>query len=179
MSKPIQLIPPGLLGLLQLKQGGRNPNELLETVQATIDLRDWYFQSRTVDATTLIGGNPSIALTVPGNFVFTANPATVPNGQFWYVFDYTIDALIATAADSLRIAPCWIANNNVAPVQRYLLGPDANDIVSARANRHLMAKADHGFWLPPGAALGVEAFDVLTGTSITVTAHVRAVPLSI
>lgn len=176
---PIQLIPPGLLGLLQLKQAGRNPSDLLETVQAVIEMRDWYFQSRTVDATTLIGGNPSINITVPGNFAFTTNPALVPNGQWWYVTDFTVDALIATAADSIRLAACWMPNNALAPVQRYLLGPDANDIVSARANRHVMAKADHGIWLPPGSSLGVEVFDVLTAGNITVTAHVRAVVLPI
>jgi hypothetical protein len=37
-SGPVQLSPPGLLGLLQLKNQGRSPRDLLDSYQPTFDL---------------------------------------------------------------------------------------------------------------------------------------------
>ena len=53
------------------------------------------------------------------------------------------------------------------------LGPPVADVVTARA-RQIRAVA-RGFWLPPGASLGVFVHDDLTAGTITLTGNVRGV----
>lgn len=176
MSGPIQTIPQGLLGLLQLKQTGNNPRDLAESVQPTVDQFPLWIQRLSVDISlALFGGNSSVAIPTAnaGANFFTTNPLNVPQGVAWYVESYTISASLL-AAESVIFAPgvLYIGLGMMHP-----LTPPVADVVTARA-RQIRAAA-RGFWLPPGAALGAFVFDNVTAATITLTGNVRGVQVPI
>jgi len=70
-SGPIQVPLPGLLGLLQLKNLGRNPYGMQDSVQPIIDLLPFYAQAQGVEVLT---GNVAIAAVGGAG-------AAVPSGQ--------------------------------------------------------------------------------------------------
>lgn len=88
-SKPIQLIPTGLLGFFQLKNGGQNPNVMPDTLQCVLEMRDWYLQTQ---AFVLPGTDVAIAA------VGLANYLTVPNGKIWFVHAAQAQIQLAAAA---------------------------------------------------------------------------------
>jgi hypothetical protein len=182
--RPIQRIPKGLLGLLQLKQLGILPGELLETVQPTYDLFQQYAQDINVDTYGLFPGlTPPTTLgatiTAPTHGVQAMNvpfAAIVPAGQLWYITNMSIMATINTAADTVRFAPIVIQQNIPGIWQ---IGPDVADVVSARA-RNAIAFADIvPFWAWPGALFAILIFDSNTATSIAFQLHLRGSALQI
>lgn len=175
---PIQVIPPGLTGLLQLKQTGRVPSTLLEDVRGVIELRDWYLTARRVDVAGLVGGQPS-RVTVTGQqgfAVFTTNPVTVPSGQLWYVEQATVVASGGLAADTIRFAFGIVSPAPANAFQQ--VGPDVNDVVTGRT-RFLSTKADRGFWAFPGDSFQTLAYDVVSagGWTLAMAARVTICPI--
>lgn len=90
MARPIQVIAPGLLGYLQLKSNGRNPDTLMEEVRPTIDVKEWLLTAQR----EYISG--SAALAAPGvssryvGFVDGGgNAILVPPDELWYVWNAT------------------------------------------------------------------------------------------
>lgn len=182
MSGPIQVVPAGLLGLLQLKQTGANPRDLLDTVQPSVDLLDSWRQARMLDAMSLPnwGANPSVTQNTPTGYnVFLVGgvAAAVPTNQWWYIDQLAVQLVIPAAADTCRFQPACSMNPGVAPQQQYAVGPDVADVASARLNRQLWARADRSFWAPPGSTFGVRVFDAVTATNLVFTLYLRAVPL--
>lgn len=174
MAGPIQTIAPGLLGLLQLKQTGKNPETLAEIVAPVIEMRDWYMQARNLDDISLLPG-VTLSVNVPtagkGNYGY-AN-AVVPNGQIWWVTHYWIVADLL-AAETIRLAPCLLrANGNLVG----LSCNDVNDVVTARV-RGIVTTAIN-FWAKPGDQFGVRVFDSLTAANIAVAAGIRATPMQV
>lgn len=55
---PIQVPPPGLLSLLNLKNTGRNPERMHDTYTPTLELRDMLLQFNLLDALKTLGGTP-------------------------------------------------------------------------------------------------------------------------
>lgn len=175
---PINLIAPGLLGLLQLKQFGKNPDELAGVVQGTIELRDWYMQARIEDEVSLFGSTPQklLATASPGLGIFTAGGVncTVPNNQAWYVYQLNVAANLL-AAETIRFAP---ALQRAPTGQQFQIGPDVADVVTVRA-RTISAEILAPFWVRQGDTFGVLTFDDLTAANITVSLFLRAVRIPI
>lgn len=180
---PIQIVPPGLVGLLQLKQLGRLPDKLADTVAGVIELRDWYLTSRRVDNLALLGGTPifNAATGVTGNHTFSsAGPlAVVPQNQLWYVEQMMVDcvntaAMVAT--DVVRFCGVILPG---AGGQQIQVTNDVSDYVQAARTRVIDCKADRGFWMFPGDNLAVRIMDNITTNGWTFALTFRATPCAI
>lgn len=184
MSGPIQNVPAGLLGLLQLKQSGRNPAELLETVAPIYEMRDQYMQSKQLDQIALFGDTCKTAnfpTTSPGFKIASVNGlgvvnCTVPQGQTWYVEQMTGIASTPAAADSIRLATAIQGPNLGTQTVFLLTGSDFNDVVTART-RVIVCKSDRPFWAPAGWSFGFWVIDDATAGNWAVTLHMRATPM--
>lgn len=84
-NKPIQLQPSGLLGLLQLKNNGRNPSVLADSVQPVLDL--WPHYLLTNGEQTL---SANIAVAGPGGAGPAVPDSLVPEGECWAVQLFSI-----------------------------------------------------------------------------------------
>lgn len=182
---PIQVVPPGLLGLLQLKQLGRLPDKLTDTVAGVIELRDWFLTARRVETLTLFPTIPTKALATGNNgnqlFQSGAPPANcvVPQNQIWWVEELSVDvvntgAMVAT--DLIRFAPEIVNNQGNVFL---LTGPDVSDYILAARTRVMTARCDRGFWAFPGDGFAIRVFDVVTTNGYTATMHLRATPCPI
>ena len=175
MSGPIQTIPQGLLSLLQLKQTGSNPSQLLETVAPVVDLVQWWLQRQVVDLSFQLFGAVSTVLIGPaghGQTAFTTNPITVPQQQQWWIESFSLGGTLL-AAEGITLAPLMLEAGGTT----HLLGPPYADVVTARARD--FAVSVRNFWLAPGSSLGVRVMDANTAATITVSGAIRGVALSI
>ena len=170
MPGAIQTLPPGLLGFLQIKNSGANPSDLSQQLVATLELRDWYFQARMLDANNLFGGNPSVNAALGVNFFATM---IVPNNAWLYVDSYDIVCSLL-AADFIRAAPCLYTFPGLTGQSQLLVGPDVSDVVTARARQWQAGSWPRGFFAPPGSQFGFRVFDFTTVGSISVTGMIKA-----
>jgi len=79
VSGPIQTFPAGLLGFLGLKNGGQNPDVLLNEVRAGIDLTNFYAYGLESEQ-----GSDSLPFALGGGTNYSAF-FTVPAKKVWYV----------------------------------------------------------------------------------------------
>lgn len=170
MSGPIQTLPIGLLGLLQLKSSGSNPSQLSDTVSAVYDIGKYYEQQQSQYCASLFGATPSLTTNARGQPVFQVAGAniTVPNKELWLVQEWSIFCNLL-AAEYIRFAPAYSPPGSLGTVQ---LGPDYNDAVTARA-RFASAKIDRPFFAVPGTFFLAYVFDVATAGSITVQCEMK------
>lgn len=176
MAGPIQVLPPGLLGFLQIKNAGRNPDNLLSDLQPSLNLLEWYLNARATDALNIFGGNGSVNAAGSGALLSLTN-WTVPNNTWLYVFEFTVVCSLL-AAESIRFAPMLLTFPGIAGQSQLQTGPDYNDVVTARARR-ATATSYGPFWAPPGSQFAVNVLDALTAGNIAVTGHLRATPLPV
>jgi len=99
-SGPVQVIPPGFLGLLNLKNQGRIPDVLQGNFQPTLDMLEWLlFANREI-----LRSEASIGATASSSFFhMTSNgPLRIPEHEVWYVWDINVELSIpAGGASSL------------------------------------------------------------------------------
>lgn len=95
---PVNLIPPGLLGVLNLKQMGSNPSTLVQSYQPVIDTLRWLLNGNREGLTD----TANLGAGAGGRLVQFTN-ITVPQNEWWYVHNASFTATVA-AGDSL-IAP--------------------------------------------------------------------------
>lgn len=161
-SPSVQVLPPGLLGYLQLKNLGQNPRSLIDAYQPTIDLRDWLLQAnyRTLDRTVLL---PNNTVGINGTTV----PIIVPDTEWWFVHEAYLQTatLIATDTAAAGIgftlpaaAPTFLGM--LAQIRGPLTGP----------NKRLFSSnvpiAGGGIFLPAGAQVGVLVEQCASATTI-------------
>lgn len=174
MSGPIQVLPRGLLSLLQLKQMGKSPSQLAEVVAPTLDIMEFYRQGLFVDQRNFLPSGSATLLFNARNFngPFTngTETLTAPNNETWYVERFSAIGNIP-AADTCRIA---LAIASVPAVTVLPVSEDVTDVLNAR-NRTFSICARSPFWLPPGWQIGAVVMDVLTGTNISLIASMRAI----
>ncbi len=159
-SGPIQLIPPGLLGLLQIKSpAGQNPNVLNADVQPTLEMLDLYL--RTNQEVWGSNSGVTVAVSAPATVVqFSPNAIVVPAQEWWYVHHYSVSAL--PGAGGFVIAPrLGMLLNRTGTIRYIVLGPESyipgGGITSTTGAMMFSAK---GFWMPPGSELGMYISDV-------------------
>jgi hypothetical protein len=171
---PLQQIPPGLLGMLQLKNEGKSPQTFGSLLQPSLDLLKWYLQARAVDAPYPM----SIARTngQTGAAAWTTNPFTVPQQQWIYVHEYTVIAGGLIGTDTVQGMPT--AFDAVLGVLRTFGQPTQPPLTGSAATRVYMANV-RDFFLPPGTQLSVSTNVNETATSITWLGYVRYTPLPI
>lgn len=82
MQKPVQNLATGFLSLLGLKSFGRNPSEMHEQLQPTIDMTQWYLGANAVD--TFRSDLPSDPVNPLSGF---AAGVQVPQEQNWWIHE--------------------------------------------------------------------------------------------
>lgn len=167
---PIQGIPPGLLGLLQLKTVGRNPGTLDGNVSPGFELSDWYLRANQIQLSTTY--TQLMAATAGGGYqVFTTPSAlVVPDGEWWYVNFYAARGGLA-AADTVNQMRTAIQTNRVAPVRFGRFGGP-----NTLAGQGSLLCFDTDFWVPPGAEFGVHVANVVSPAGVTLTADLVYTP---
>jgi hypothetical protein len=167
-SGPIQLIPPGLLGLLQIKSpAGQNPNVLNADVQPCVDILPWWLRANRQVWAANSGIN--IAAAIINDFMaFSPNSIIVPQNQWWYIHSYNVAVAAGAAGTALgvRQAMRW---NTVGTIKYQALGegPARSNEPLTAASGAILLKAE-GFWMPPGSELGFYV-GVVTGGDLQVT----------
>lgn len=159
--RPIQLIPPGLLGLFQLKQEGRGIVELPDVLQGTLELRDWYFQAR-VESNVDVHGVVIGTNTFDYFREFAPNAIVVPAREYWYVHNFTVFCTAGNAADRSDFWPAYI------PQQQGSQFPVAL-AATQRMEGTSWANPSQNFFLPPGAELGFGFSQSVDGASPGIT----------
>src|SRR5262245_55078087 len=101
MSGPIQVVPPGLLSLLQLTNEGKTAAEFLETLQPIIEMRDWYMQFNAAEIVDRLA--PTVGAGLTG--WFTAAGLRTADREWHYVdtLSYVSSAIAAASVFSARI----------------------------------------------------------------------------
>lgn len=166
---PIQIIPPGLLGFLQLKSQGKNPSLLADTYLPCIEMRDWMFQAEreSVTDTLTLGAGAN----APGTYAAYAGVAAiVPNGEFWWVHSASIIFDI-TAAESIAARPAWFYDTGGSNFGIQLIA----DTVTWRevvGTARRLAFSLNNFFAPPNSRLGL-LIEAATGAGYTNNATVR------
>jgi hypothetical protein len=135
------------MGFFQLKNAGRNPSDLGDSVFPVLDLRDWYMQAR---AELIPVASRSLAATTVGIVFFTTAAPIVPEGEAWWVINYHVVASIVNG-ENVAFSCAWVSPNsdpNIPPntvPQPLLAGPAAN-------SRQGLSFCD-SFFLQPGSQL--------------------------
>lgn len=97
---PIQVPLPGLLSLLQLKNDGRNPFGLVDTLQSVAEILRWYAHAQAVQVLTsdvLITGIGGVGAPVPSG--------QVGNNEWWMLHHFSVSMNgILAAGQELSIA---------------------------------------------------------------------------
>ena len=121
------------MGLLQLKQLGKLPGNLNETVSGVIELRDWYMTARRVSSLSIFGSAPSRNVATGNTGIQTLTvggvAASVPNNEIWWIDQLEISGTFNAAGDTIHLAPA-ITSPGVA--DNVILGPDYNDTINGR-----------------------------------------------
>lgn len=177
MSGPINLIPPGVLGFLQLKNFGKNPTEFPEVLAPTFDLLKWYLsgESRQMAATDT---SLAMATNVGGFQRLTTAPIIVPATEWWYVHSVFLRAqLPAAVTEFFSGAPCWFNPNTFNP-NELLCEPGAIIQGVAATDRTYFTVA-RDFWVPPGSEFGAFVLTCQSATTIFVSLNGRITVLPI
>jgi hypothetical protein len=172
---PLQVLPQGLLGFLNIKNNGLNPEWLRNSVQPVLDLQQWWFNTQASDlgsgATVLVADNGT------GFNSFTTPQVAVPNGEFWFVTDCTIRTGALAATDACSFSVGYILPPS--PFTTFQLGVRTSASGAAGVASQGIASA-RMFWLPPGAVLAVaNETNESAGAGITYTLNIRGSRLRI
>lgn len=141
MAGPIQLIPAGLLAYFDLKNAGRNPGELVESLQPTLSMFDWYMLNKReqlqFNHVNLVGP----ALT--GSFELFI----VPEREVWYV--HSIRVFTASTASQLSFSVTYadVRNNGFMGIGKRNI-PWRINIGNPQINEAF----DGEFFLKPGSS---------------------------
>lgn len=144
-SGPIQTFAPGFLELLQLKNRGRNPAVLLDSVQPTIDMLQFYLQAQ-------ITSESVTSLTAAGGVItfHTVLGANSQEPQWVHNFSVYVPVGAATT-DVASIALVLI--DPVSSAVRHVLASKTFEVPITGANR-FVALSTGGFWRGAGVGLG-------------------------
>jgi len=156
---PIQLIPPGLLSLLQLKADGRSVSNLTDTCVPSLEMRDWWLR-----ATAQLWPSASTLNVAAGTSAAFSNFTTdvlVPAAQWWYVHDFSVLLNVPAAGTATNVRLVWAATS-AGTIQFHPLADGMEQRGSLLTGACNVMAGARDFWLPPGGRLGIFV-DVVTG----------------
>lgn len=155
---PIQISPPGLLNLLQLKSEGRSVSNLSDTCIPSLEMSTWWLRAAAqLDQT-------AYAVTVAAAVVATYQDFTapsnimVPNGEWWYVHEFaaTMATGAAGSATNVRLARATVRYSGMG--EQVQLGASQTMLLTV-----------NDLWLPPGTKLGFFVDTVVGVGGLTAT----------
>lgn len=149
---PVQVIPPGLLGFLQIKNLGKNPQSLGGQILPTMDLLEWYFQSNMEQLRSTLTIGDGVVGPVPWT---TGSGATVnlttSQDEFWWVESLMFRCTtFIVAGEQIQ----WQAGYRTPALNNnFVICGDRQDTVGAAApsiEAYCYAKR---FFMPPGSEI--------------------------
>jgi len=153
MSSPISRRPGGFLDLLLTQQQGKNPGELLDTVQPSIDMLPFYCPERLTISTA------TNAVTTKG---IQANAVEIPAGENWLV--YGVGFFIEFQTGTQYIGPACLAR---VGTKRHSLGwwdpTDIDAVVGTNEGWYLNENLPQPLIFPSGAKFEMNAAVVALG----------------
>lgn len=178
---PIQQLPAGLTGLLGLKNLGRVPDSLAGFVQPTTDMFQLWLNygarsnQGVVHGRTLITGENGIRF-------FSPSAILVPNDEWWFVHQYTVNAVMGlVVGETIQgLAPA-MAYNQAGTIDWCTLGepPWYGQIASNAAQAVQVVATAQNFWAPPGAQLGLHLGALVSATGVGFTGRYQVTRLRI
>jgi hypothetical protein len=147
-SGPVQVIPPGLLGFLNLKNTGQAPGLFGGTVQPVWDMLRWYLSANATDVPFSTTGQAS------GTFgLVLATGAIVPAREWWYVHYYRVSTDVLAAGDRVSFSPGLLQNATVGG-RMYTIGPNAGTPTTATTVQTVWTTNAQDFFVAPGFGFG-------------------------
>lgn len=163
-ASPLQVLPQGLLGFLQLKNGGKFPQSLgSDQLQSTLDLAEWYLAT-----------NGNVQASATTNVTAVGWTQLLQGANLW-VYYYDISIITdAMGAGPETIEACLTAEFDTLSVPKYV---GLGDFQSANvaAQRTMFQMRNRGVFMPPDVRFGLWVKSV-TGT-IACTMYYRSVGL--
>lgn len=153
-SKPVQIIPPGLLGMLQLKNMGRLPDTLMGEYQPTIDMREWLMVANReylqAVANIPIGSDLSTTFWAFNN----PGPIIIPDNEWWYVWSYD-GTLIIGPGDSVFGSISLSATVSQNQIVQTLAVQPVAAVAPVTGNVNYPVACQPRRWFGPGTQFGV------------------------
>jgi len=146
---PVQTPVPGFLSLLNLKNVGQLPDELLGTVQPVMDHQGFLQRGSLQNFPTFPGAAQGVLVYrgfVPADAAATL---TVPGNEWWWVENLTIRANAGAGATLDMFAAAFQVPGGSNPF--FVVGNQ--DVLTAGKTCAMSVAQD--FWMPPGSIVGM------------------------
>jgi len=101
--RPVNPKADGFLSLLGIKNLGRNPEFLMESVQPTIDMQRWYMEANCIERmgyADVPNPDPSLVGYLPATDPLVGTSIIVPEGQLWFMLDASARFLWAAGTEN-------------------------------------------------------------------------------
>lgn len=158
--------PTGLLSFFGIKNTGRNPSALADTLAPTLELVPWYL-SQNSESMSFTGPVAAVGFS-PGFF-------NVPETETWAVIGCTVNSQAALGAGVvLTIGGGWIRNPNlaiVAPLTTLGTRSTTSQVAAAWSPVGTVE------FMPPGARVGIYVTEIAAGP-VSVTMNLTVVRMS-
>ena len=153
---PIQVMPPGLLNMLQLKSGGTNPDAMRQDVQPVFDLEAWWMRATRLKVAAAYGIAIGAPNAIQGFVAFLDGTGLITLGptarEWWYVHSATAKAVTTLTATSARMRLGTIEVGG--PLTGFDSLVVSDDVLSIGAAESGVLGA-RGFWMPPSSSLAL------------------------
>jgi len=169
---PVQVLPPGLLNMLQLKTGGQSPDAMRQDIQPSIDLEAWWLRATRQKVSAAYNISAAVAGYLTVVLPLNVSGATLgpDNRTWWYVHDASVVGNLGAASSATGLQPAFEEDggpfNNTLNYTTVGAGARLVSIAAGNGETSVIMGA-HGFWMPPGSRFGCY-IDQVFGASITI-----------
>jgi len=174
MPRPFNRLPRGLLGLLDAKVGGQNPQELTDELRPVLEMFPFY-HAQFRDA---LSGQTAGNAVVGTNSLATGSLTGPPADELWWVEHYAVkmDAGLAAGNGVILMPSMLSVSSSGGPSIPILLNSARN--VANQIGWIAAAAADRPFLMIPGDVLGAWV-EWISGIATTITgfAHVARIKI--
>lgn len=158
MPQLIQRAPLGLLGILDSKAGGQNPNALLDEVRPTVDVSTLYNVSQRLSVNATIAAGAIVI----GTNLFPVTLSGPQQGELWIVHRATVFATANFAAATFRFGLALIDSRNSSVS---IMGT----LISGAAGERPITGGPGGFIMRPGENLALWASNPAGAVNVQLT----------
>lgn len=154
-SRPIQVQPFGLLGFLQVKNLGQNPQVMPDSISPVMEMREWYWETnsevQTFSSITAVPSSQAV-----GQLVLM----TVPDKEYWAILDTSFNVVTAAGqAISYQVIAYLSGNVPIPLTELVTVG------ASITAPPLPIPCRDRVFIAPPGCRFGLRISAITTAAA--------------
>lgn len=151
--RPIQTATAGLLSLLELKNVGKNPESLIESVQPTVEMSGWWLRGQSVPFNyTEVAAGPIVSFVSLG----------ADEGRWLYIHHCSLAANIVAGATGTE----YLIMQCVHPSNGTIVYYDTIANGAATPADNIALNLPRGFWVPPGYVIHLTAGGLAVGDVI-------------